>query len=42
MLDTDDLKKLSGAEMTVLSRHGGTLLAARIDAYAPELSAIDP
>lgn len=35
-----NLKKLSAEEMTVLARHGGALLQARIDRYAPELSAI--
>lgn len=34
-----NLKKLSDEEMTVLTRHGGALLAARIAAYAPELNA---
>ncbi len=32
-----NLKKLSDAEMTVLTRHGGALLEARLQAYAPEL-----
>jgi len=31
------LKKLSQEEMAVLTRHGGALLASRIDRYAPEL-----
>jgi NTE family protein len=37
-----NLKKLSDEEMTVLARHGSSLLAARIDQYAPELKAIGP
>ena len=37
-----NLKKLSGEEMTVLMRHGGALLAARIEQYAPELKTIGP
>jgi NTE family protein len=32
-----NLKKLSEAEMAVLVRHGGALVAARIEQYAPEL-----
>jgi NTE family protein len=32
-----NLKKLSNDEMTVLMRHGGALLAARVEKYAPEL-----
>jgi NTE family protein len=32
-----NLKKLSEEEMTVLTRHGAALVAARIDQYAPEL-----
>jgi NTE family protein len=32
-----NLKKLSGAEMTVLTRHSAALLASRLDKYAPEL-----
>ena len=32
-----NLKKLSSAEMTVLTRHSTALLTARIDTYAPEL-----
>ena len=32
-----NLKKLSPDEMSVLTRHGSSLLAARIDRYAPEL-----
>jgi NTE family protein len=32
-----NLKKLSNAEMTVLTRHGGSLLEARLRARAPEL-----
>lgn len=32
-----DLKRLADAEMTVLGRHGGGLMAARIAKYAPEL-----
>jgi NTE family protein len=38
-IDTN-LKKLSNEEMTVLTRHGGALLAARIEQYAPELKSI--
>jgi len=34
-----NLKKLSDEEMTVLTRHGAALVAARIDQYAPELKA---
>ena len=37
-----NLKKLSDAEMAVLTRHGGALLAARIDQYAPELKNVGP
>jgi NTE family protein len=37
-----NLKKLSDEEMTVLTRHGGALLAARIGQYAPELKTIGP
>jgi NTE family protein len=33
-----NLKKLSKEEMAVLTRHGGALLAARIQKYAPELA----
>lgn len=32
-----NLKRLSDAEMNVLMRHGGALVGARIDQYAPEL-----
>lgn len=32
-----NLKRLSNAEMNVLTRHGGALVAARIERYAPEL-----
>lgn len=32
-----NLKRLSNAEMNVLMRHGGALVGARIDRYAPEL-----
>jgi NTE family protein len=32
-----NLKKLSPDEMDVLSRHGASLVASRIDKYAPEL-----
>ncbi len=32
-----NLRRLSNAEMTVLTRHSATLLESRIDAYAPEL-----
>jgi NTE family protein len=32
-----NLKRLSDAEMAVLTRHGGALLEARLKAYAPEL-----
>ena len=32
-----DLKRLSEAEMTVLTRHAGGLAEARIRRYAPEL-----
>jgi NTE family protein len=34
-----NLKKLSAEELDVLTRHGAALLAARLDAYAPELVA---
>lgn len=34
-----NLKKLSSDEMSVLTRHGGALVAARIEQYAPELKA---
>ena len=34
-----NLKKLSEAEMTVLTRHAGALCQARIEKYAPELIA---
>ena len=35
-----NLKKLSNDEMAVLTRHGGALLAARIEKFAPELKNI--
>lgn len=37
-----NLKRLSDEEMAVLTRHGGALLAARIDQFAPELKTIGP
>jgi NTE family protein len=37
-IDTN-LSKLSNEEMAVLARHGGALVASRIDQYAPELRA---
>ena len=37
-----NLKRLSDAELTVLARHGGALVAARINEYAPELKTIEP
>ena len=37
-----NLKKLSNEEMAVLTRHGGALLAARIEQYAPELKTFGP
>ncbi len=37
-----NLKRLSPEEMNVLTRHGGALLAARIDRYAPELKSVAP
>jgi NTE family protein len=37
-----NLKKLSEEEMTVLKRHGGALVATRIERYAQELTRIDP
>jgi NTE family protein len=36
-----NLKKLSDAEMTVLMRHGGALVEARVNRYAPELVSAD-
>jgi NTE family protein len=33
-----NLKRLSDAEMAVLTRHGGALVSARIARYAPELA----
>lgn len=38
-IDTN-LKKLSEEEMVVLMRHGGALLTARVEQYAPELKTI--
>ena len=35
-----NLKRLSDEEIAVLTRHGGALVAARIDQYAPELKTI--
>jgi NTE family protein len=35
-----NLKRLTAAEMDVLARHGGALLTARIDRYAPELKSV--
>jgi len=35
-----NLKRLSQEEMNVLTRHGGALLAARINRYAPELNTV--
>jgi NTE family protein len=35
-----NLKRLSPPEMSVLMRHGGALLDARIDRYAPELKTV--
>jgi NTE family protein len=35
-----NLKRLSAEELAVLTRHGGALLSARIDQYAPELKSI--
>jgi len=35
-----NLKKLSQEEMSVLTRHGGALLSARIERYAPELKVL--
>ena len=32
-----NLKKLSSAEMTVLTRHAAALLTSRMEKYAPEL-----
>ena len=32
-----NLKKLTSDEMSVLTRHGRSLVASRIDRYAPEL-----
>jgi NTE family protein len=32
-----DLRKLSAAELALLARHGGALVEARLNAYAPEL-----
>ena len=40
-IDTN-LKKLSDEEMAVLTRHGGALLAARIEQFAPELKTVGP
>ena len=37
-----NLSKLSNEEMAVLTRHGGALIAARIEKYAPELKTIGP
>ena len=36
-----DLRKLSADEMSVLTRHGAALVAARIERYAPELGRIE-
>lgn len=35
-----NLTRLSPAEMSVLTRHGGALLGSRIDRYAPELKTV--
>lgn len=37
-----NLKRLSTEELRVLTRHGGALLAARVDRYAPELKTGGP